>query len=48
MVSAIDDFTEIKGNVKSGQSLSSILDKYGIFPNKVYEIITKRQRKYLM
>ncbi len=42
----IDDFTEIKGNVKSGQSLSSILDKYGIFPNKVYEITQKAKKVF--
>jgi murein DD-endopeptidase MepM/ murein hydrolase activator NlpD len=42
----IDDFTEIKDKVKRGQSLSAILDKYGIFPNKVYEIVQKSKNVF--
>lgn len=42
----IDDFTEIKGKVKRGQTLSTILDKYGIFPNKVYQISQKAKKVF--
>ncbi len=37
----IDDFTEIKGKVGRGESLSSILGKYGIKPGMVYSIVQK-------
>jgi len=42
----IDDFTEVNAKVKRGQTLSSILDTYGIFPKKVYEISQKSKKVF--
>lgn len=42
----IDDFTEVKGKVGRGQTLSAILDKYGIKPGKVYDIVQKSKKVF--
>lgn len=42
----VDDFTEVKGKVGRGQTLSAILDKYGIKPGMVYDIVQKSKKVF--